>query len=146
MRSFKRRACYRERKGDHDETSIDRASHGVTDGRCCGGQRRWHDVSECGPQISQSASDTLNLTIKQQNTAWNDLRSHAAEQKAPSGFHAFVGSTVPSTVKIEQIPGKAASNVPSLKPYDFAMIRGKLLIVNPSDRKVAAVMSDVTGS
>ena len=96
--------------------------------------------------LSQSASDTLNLTIKQQNTACNDLRSHAAEQKAPSGFHAFVGSTVPSTVKIEQIPGKAASNVPSLKPYDFAMIRGKLLIVNPSDRKVAAVMSDVTGS
>ena len=92
------------------------------------------------------AGDTLNLTIKQQNTAWDDLRSHAAEQKAPSGFHAFVGSTVPSTVKIEQIPGKAASNVPSLKPYDFAMIRGKLLIVNPSDRKVAAVMSDVTGS
>ena len=60
------------------------------------------------PKISQPAGDTLYLTIRQQNTAWNDLRSHAAEQKAPSSFHAFVGSTVPSTVKIEQLPGKSS--------------------------------------
>jgi hypothetical protein len=48
-----------------------------------------------------------------------------------------VGSTVPSTVQIKPISGKAASDTPTVKPYDFAIVSGKLLIVNPSDRKVA---------
>jgi hypothetical protein len=44
------------------------------------------------------------------------------------------------------MPTKAASDVPSLKGYDFALISGKFLIVNPTDKKVALVMSDVTGT
>jgi hypothetical protein len=43
-------------------------------------------------------------------------------------------------------PIRDPRDLPPLKPYDFAMVRGKLLIVNPSDRKVAEVMPDVTGS
>jgi hypothetical protein len=31
--------------------------------------------------------------------------------------------------------------VPSLKPYDFAMTPRKLLIVNPSDKKIAEVIT-----
>lgn len=39
------------------------------------------------------------------------------------------------------VPRKAASDVPSLKPYDFAMLQKKLLIVNPADRKIAEVIT-----
>jgi hypothetical protein len=41
---------------------------------------------------------------------------------------------------------KAATDVPLLKGYDFALVSGKLLIVNPTDKKIAMVMSDVTGT
>ena len=44
-------------------------------------------------------------------------------------------------MKVSAVPSKAARAVPSLRPYDFAMVQGKLLIVNPSDKKVAEVIS-----
>jgi Protein of unknown function (DUF1236) len=97
-------------------------------------------------KMSRPASDTLHLTIGQQNATWNDLQHHATEQKAPWSFQADIDATVPSTVKIEAVPRKLASDVPSLKAYDFAMVRGKLLIVNPSDKKIVAMMEDVYGS
>ena len=65
----------------------------------------------------------------------------ATEQKAPSGFNATVGAIVPSTLKTEPVPSKAATSVPALKSFNFAMVDGKLLIVNPSDKKIVDVIS-----
>lgn len=91
--------------------------------------------------MSRSASDTLSLSSAQRKTAWNDLHNDTTKQKAPSGFEATVGSTVPTTLNIEPIPSKAARDVASLQPYDFAMVQGKLVIVNPSDKKIADVIT-----
>ncbi len=63
------------------------------------------------------------------------------KQRLPAGFTAAVGSVVPSAIIIEPVPSKAASDVPSLRPYDFAVVQGKVLIVNPSDRKIADVIT-----
>jgi len=87
-----------------------------------------------------TASDSLTLTNTQQKTAWQDLHARN-RQTAPSSFMAKSGTAVPSTLKIEPVPGKTASAVPELKPYDFAMVKGKLLIVNPSDRTIADVIT-----
>ncbi|MGA2894286.1 MAG: IS3 family transposase, partial [Xanthobacteraceae bacterium] len=81
------------------------------------------------------ASDTLDLNATQQKMAWNDL-DQASNQKAPAGFAAAAGAVVPKTVKISAVPSKAARDISSLRPFDFAKVQGKLLIVNPSDRKV----------
>ena len=85
--------------------------------------------------------DTLNLTSNQQKTAWHDLYMPSLNQKAPAGFHATIGAVVPSSVTTAPVPRKAASDVPSLKPYDFAKLQRKLLIVNPSDKKIAEVIT-----
>jgi hypothetical protein len=91
--------------------------------------------------MSQPASDTLTLTSAQQKAVWNDLHGQATEQKAPSGFNATVGAIVPTSVKTEPVPSKAATSVPALKSFNFAMVNGKLLIVNPSDKKIVDVIS-----
>jgi Protein of unknown function (DUF1236) len=90
--------------------------------------------------MSKPLSDTLSLTSAQQKTAWNDLKS-TAKQTPPSGFDAKSGSVVPSALKLELMPSKAAKDVPSLRSYDFAMVQGKLWIVNPSDRKIVEVIT-----
>jgi len=36
---------------------------------------------------------------------------------------------------------KASSDVPALKLYHFVMLQKKLLIVNPSDHKIAGVIT-----
>jgi|HubBroStandDraft_3_1064219.scaffolds.fasta_scaffold215947_1 hypothetical protein len=86
-------------------------------------------------------SDTLNLTSTQQKTAWKDLYMPSLNQKAPSGFSPTVGSVIPDSVTAAAVPSKAARSVPSLQPYDFVMVQGKLLIVNPSDKKIAEVIT-----
>jgi hypothetical protein len=40
-------------------------------------------------------------------------------------FTATVGSVVPSTIIIEPVPSKAARDVPTLRPYDFAVCRAR---------------------
>jgi hypothetical protein len=97
-------------------------------------------------KMSQPLSGTLSLTTTQRTRAWNDLQKQAREQKAPSNFKPIVGSAAPSAIKIEPVPSKAASDLLSLKSYDYAMTQGKLLVVNPSDKKIAAVLSDTTGT
>src|SRR5262249_52125257 len=101
------------------------------------------DISHSSPTspMSRPAGDTLNLSSTQRTTASNDLHSHATKQSDPVGFSATKGTVVPSTMKLQPIPEKTAKDVPSLKPYDFAVMEGKVLIVNPSDKKVVEVIS-----
>jgi len=87
------------------------------------------------------ATDSLSLTAAQQKTAWNDLNKQQSSQKAPAGFNAAQGSAVPKSLTISAVTTKAARDVNALRPYDFAMVQGKLLIVNPTDRKIAEVIS-----
>jgi hypothetical protein len=85
--------------------------------------------------------DALNLTGSQQQTAWHDLYMGSLNQSAPSGFKLIVGEAVPKSVATAPVTSRAAGDVPALKPYDFAMIQKRLVIVNPSDRKIAEVIA-----
>lgn len=94
------------------------------------------------PAMQQSmAKDSLSLTHAQQRTAWRDLRKQALRQTAPSDFSASVGETMPVDVALRPMPARAAADVSSLKPYDYALLQGKILIVNPTDRKVVDVIT-----
>jgi hypothetical protein len=86
------------------------------------------------------ASDTLSLSPQDQQTAWSDLSS-APNQDGPATFRPSTTSAIPSTLAIHAIQGKAASDLPALKPYDFAKVQNKLLIINPHDMMIAEVIS-----
>jgi hypothetical protein len=92
------------------------------------------DIPSSHSGMAMKASDSLNLTS-------NDLNNQGSNQSAPSDFTATAGSKVPNTVTIKAIPDKTARAVSQLRPYDFAMVAGKILIVNPQDRTVAQVLS-----
>ena len=97
--------------------------------------------SPSSSMMSTSTSDTLTLSSAQRKTAWNDLSKEASKQTLPTGYSATAGSVVPNTLKIQPIPEKTAKDVPSLKSYDFAVLQGKVLIVNPSDKKIVDVIT-----
>ena len=52
-----------------------------------------------------------------------------------------MGATVPNTIVIAPVTAQAGGDVPALKPYSFAMVQKKLVIVNPSNRKIADVIA-----
>src|SRR5215469_3616581 len=85
-------------------------------------------------------TDTVILSAAQRRAVWNDLSKQATNQNA-AGFVATIGTFVPNTVKIEPMPNKVTANNPSLKPYDFAMVDHKLVIVDPSNKVIADVLS-----
>jgi hypothetical protein len=85
---------------------------------------------------SSPASDSLTLSNAQQKAAWQDLYMGSLNQKAPAGFSAKTGTVLPKSVTAAPVTAKAARAVPALKPYDFAMVQKKLVIVNPSDRTI----------
>jgi len=87
------------------------------------------------------ASDSLSLTAAQRKSAWNDISKTAAAQTAPSGFDAKVGAAVPSSLSTQPVPVEAANHVPALRPYSFAMLQNKIVIVNPTDKKIAEVIT-----
>ena len=88
-----------------------------------------------------SATSALTLTKAQRKTAWKDLHSAAIAVTPPAKFVAKIGVKVPGSVPMMQMSSAAADAVPKLKAYDFTVAKGKLLIVNPKSRKIAAVIS-----
>jgi Protein of unknown function (DUF1236) len=84
-------------------------------------------------------TDAVILPAAQRSAVWNDLSKQATNQNA-AGFDAATGTLVPSTVKIEPIPNKLTANNPSLRPYDYAMVDHKLVIVDPSNKVIADVL------
>ena len=88
-----------------------------------------------------AASDTLNLSGKQQKTIWKDMQRHAANQAAPAGFTATVGAAIPAGVSTYPVPRVATRDVPAVKPYRYAMLDNKVVLVNPSDHKIADVVT-----
>jgi len=89
---------------------------------------------------TQSANAALTLSDAQRKAALQDLYMDSLNQDTPPGFDAVVGAKVPNTIVIAPVTAQAGSDVPALKPYSFAMVQRKLVIVNPSDRKIASVI------
>ena len=87
------------------------------------------------------AKDSLSLTPSQERTAWRDLGKQATSQTAPTNFTAAVGATIPGDIALRSVPAKVAAHVSSLKPYDYALLQGKLLIVNPGNKKIVDVIN-----
>ena len=93
-------------------------------------------------QRTHRAVPRSNQGLRQQDqkTAWNDLNS-AKASNAPASFQPATSSAIPSTLTVHAIPAKTASAVPTLRPYDYAKVNGKLLIVNPHDMMIAEVIT-----
>jgi hypothetical protein len=51
------------------------------------------------------------------------------------------GHQVPDNITLRPIPRKVASQLPKLRPYQFARLPIEILIVNPTDRKVADIVN-----
>ena len=97
-------------------------------------------VATASAATAMHPSDTVILSAAQRRAVWNDINKQATNQSA-AGFDATIGTFLPGTVKIEPMPSKAAANIPSLRPYDFAMVDHKLVIVDPSNKVIADVLT-----
>jgi len=98
-------------------------------------------VTTAWAATAMNGTDTVILSAAQRRAVWSDLSKQATNQNA-SGFDATTGTFVPKSVKIEPIPSKAKAHIPSLRPYAYAMVDHKLVIVGPTNKVIADVLTD----
>ena len=92
------------------------------------------------PTQSAQPSDMLLLTGPEKRLAWRDLHTQTTPQYEPPGFETIDHWVLPETITAKPITTQVARDVPLLKSYNFALVGGRLLIVNPLDRVIAEVI------
>ena len=65
---------------------------------------------------------------------------HLSAQKTPDNFEATIGTKVPTKLKLDAMPAPLINEEPILKQYDFVKLENELLVVDPMDSNVVAVI------
>ena len=88
-----------------------------------------------------ATNDRLNLTSAQRQEIWQSVSKQAAKETPPAGFTAKVGEAMPNAVKLQPLPNSVSSQVPAVKPYEYAMLQNQVLIVDPSSKKIVDIIT-----
>ena len=96
--------------------------------------------AETGPFLM--ASDDFVLTGAQEQLLWQRIGRNASTTTGPSGLIAAVGATLPASVALHALPATVTRQIPSVRPYKYAMLGKALLIINPTDRVIVDVITD----
>ena len=85
-------------------------------------------------------AETVNLTMEQKHIIkeiiLKDLKTASQEQAVPTQ----VGDTVPPGIPLQPIPVEVSAKVPQLKTHSFVVKGDKVVIIDPKDNKVAALV------
>ena len=82
----------------------------------------------------------LQLSDQQRREIQDALVTAHSAQKTPDKFEAKVGEKVPTTLKLDAMPAPLINQEPVLKQYDFVKLDNDLLVVDPMDSTVVAVI------
>src|SRR5580765_6907902 len=82
----------------------------------------------------------LQLSDQQRRKIQEALVTAHSAQKTPDKFEGKVGEKVPSMLKLDAMPAPLINQEPVLKQYDFVKLDNDLLVVDPMDSTVVAVI------
>ena len=88
----------------------------------------------------QSARHSLSLTSTQRSRVWRSLNHEAMKTQVPAGLH--VGEVVPDTMNFFPFARALRKHVPALRPYRYTLLHGQVLIIDPSTKKIVAIVSE----
>ena len=88
-------------------------------------------------------TDTVNLTMEQRHVVkeiiLKDMKVSALQDQATK-MPTQVGETVPSGIPLQPMPVEVAAKIPQLKAHSFLVKDDKVIIIDPKDNKVAALI------
>ena len=99
--------------------------------------------STSGTAPAAHAADTVNLTMEQRHIIKElivkDMKI-APPQDQANKVPSAVGEVVPSGIPLQPMPVEVAAKVPQVKAHSFLVKDDKVLIIDPKDNKVAALI------
>jgi hypothetical protein len=87
-----------------------------------------------------AAPRTVNLTAEQEFIVREIVLKDLNVPKAKSDAPETIGDVVPENVELHPIPPDVAAKVPQIKSHEFFVIDDKIILVSPSDRRIADVI------
>jgi hypothetical protein len=81
----------------------------------------------------------LSLTSAQRSEIWRTLGRPAGETQEPAGLS--VGEAVPDTMNLLSFARGLRKKISALRPYRYALLHGKVLIVDPKTKRIIAIVS-----
>jgi hypothetical protein len=82
----------------------------------------------------------LQLSEEQRRKIQDALVTAHSAQKTPDKFEPKVGAKVPTKLKLEAMPAPLINQEPVLKQYDFIKLENDLLVVDPMNATIVAVI------
>jgi len=88
-------------------------------------------------------ADTINLTMEQRHVIkeiiLKDLKITELKDQAAK-VPTKVGDTIPTGIPLQPMPVEVSSKIPQIKTHSFIVKDDKVIIVDPKDNKVAALV------
>ena len=89
---------------------------------------------------SAAQKPPLQLSDQQRQKIQNALVTAHSDQKTPDKFEARVGAKIPTALKLDAMPAPLINEEPALKQYGFVKLENDLLVVDPMNSTVVAVI------
>ncbi|HTK14694.1 MAG TPA: DUF1236 domain-containing protein [Xanthobacteraceae bacterium] len=84
----------------------------------------------------------LNLSASDKQTIYTSVSSKMNKEAAPPTFLPKVGVVVPSTITLHTLPDTILTLLPRLKDMRYAMVANAVMLADPKDRRVVAVITE----
>jgi len=82
----------------------------------------------------------LQLSDEQRGKIQDALVTAHSAQKTPDKFEAKVGTKIPTALKLDAMPAPLINEEPVLKQYNFVKLENDLLVVDPMNSMIVAVI------
>jgi Protein of unknown function (DUF1236) len=93
------------------------------------------------PASPPASAQVLTLTPAQRLAIYQSVTGTLKNSAAPDGFRVTVGARVPDSVELKPLSDTLAKLAPQAKEFSVAMIEKQVILVDPGNRQVVAVVT-----
>lgn len=85
------------------------------------------------------AQTTIEITPEEERTFYTTVTKEKIAKAPPAGLSISVGAEIPRDVELYEVP--ASVQVASVKRYRYTVVNDRVVLVDPTSRKVVRVIS-----
>ena len=97
-------------------------------------------MGETSTGKAQGASGSASLTGEQRGRITEVIKKENIRPESNVNFSLSVGTEVPRTVRLHRLPREIVEVEPRWRPYEFILVGDEIVIVNPRNFEIVAVM------
>jgi hypothetical protein len=98
------------------------------------------DGAKSGSTVGAASSGAVNLTTEQRTTIRKEVLTSSAPRATNINFAVNVGTVVPSSVRVVEVPPTIIKIHPQWKGYRYFVYNDEIIIVEPRTLKIVAVL------